>query len=277
MSSVATPVVHQDPDPAAWPPVWKIWANPILRRYARSRLRPRGFGVWILLTLLTSGFIFFTTRSVSIYQIEMDIIDAERSPLIPLLVFQGIILFLLGTGQVAGGMTAEADEGVLDYQRLAPMSPLAKVLGYLFGLPIREYFLVLLTMPFTIWAFWRGQVPAWGRPPALRCLLFLRRPLPFDRARGGHGCEEQAMGLPRFHGRRLSPLHYHPPPFCLRTRLLRIPDAPSRFRGLHALHDRTYRWSRIQDSPGNSFRTRAFSISTSRSLSSPSFRRRRLS
>ena len=28
--------------------------------------------------------------------------------------------------QVAGGMTAERDEGVIDYQRLIPMSPLAK-------------------------------------------------------------------------------------------------------------------------------------------------------
>ncbi len=89
----------------------------------------------------------------------MDLVDAERTPLIALLIFQGVILFLLGTGQVAGGMTAEADEGVLDYQRLAPMSPLAKVLGYLFGLPIREYVLVLVTMPFSLWSLWRGQVP----------------------------------------------------------------------------------------------------------------------
>ncbi len=151
---------ENDPDPAAWPPAWKIWANPIFRRYCRSRLRARGLGVWMLLTLLISGFIFFFARWVSLYEAGMDVVDAERTPLIPLLIFQGIVLFLLGTGQVAGGMTAEADEGVIDYQRLAPMSPLAKVLGYIFGLPVREYLLVAITLPFTLWSCWRGEVPA---------------------------------------------------------------------------------------------------------------------
>ena len=147
------------PDPNAWPPAWKIWANPIFRRYCRSRLRPRGLSVWALIALLISGFIFFMWRQGSLNWEQMDVVDAERTPLITLLIFQGIILFLLGTGQVAGGMTAESDEGVLDYQRVAPMSPLAKVLGYLFGLPIREYVLVLITMPFSLWSLWRGEVP----------------------------------------------------------------------------------------------------------------------
>ncbi|MDP6209424.1 MAG: hypothetical protein QGG01_14015, partial [Roseibacillus sp.] len=140
-------------------PTWKIWANPIFRRYCRSRLRLRGLSLWILISLLISGFLFFIIRQGMLRWEGMDLVDAERTPLIALLIFQGVILFLLGTGQVAGGMTAEADEGVLDYQRLAPMSPLAKVLGYLFGLPIREYVLVLVTMPFSLWSLWRGQVP----------------------------------------------------------------------------------------------------------------------
>jgi hypothetical protein len=57
-------------------------------------------------------------------------------------------------------MTAERDEGVIDYQRLLPLSPLTKVVGYLFGLPVREYLMVLVTLPFTGWCLWRGQV-AW--------------------------------------------------------------------------------------------------------------------
>ncbi|MEM0896125.1 MAG: hypothetical protein AAGJ79_04500 [Verrucomicrobiota bacterium] len=161
MTTSTAQVNFDDPRPSAWPPVWMIWKNPIVRRYCHSRLRLRGLGIWLLVTLLISGFIFFAARSASIHQGEMELVDAERTALIPLLVFQGIILFLLGTGQVAGGMTAESDEGVIDYQRLAPMSPLAKVLGYLFGLPIREYVLVLATMPFTLWGLWRGEVP-WG-------------------------------------------------------------------------------------------------------------------
>ncbi len=139
-------------------PAWKIWANPIVRRYARSRLRPQALVLWLLLTLVVAGFMFFLIRAGAVYRGA--IADAERVPLIPLLVFQGVILFVLGTGQAAAGMTAEADEGVLDYQRLTPLKPLAKVLGYLFGLPIREYVMFLATLPFTAWCLWAGAVPA---------------------------------------------------------------------------------------------------------------------
>lgn len=140
-------------------PFWMIWANPIVKRYARSRLRPMGLGVWALLSVLIAGFIFFGVRAGSAYRLDFDPIDAARMPLIPLLFFQGVILFVLATGQVAGAMTAEADEGVLDYQRLAPMTPLAKVVGYLFGLPIREWVLFAVTLPFSIWSMWQGEVP----------------------------------------------------------------------------------------------------------------------
>ena len=141
------------------PPLWKIWANPIFRRYARSRLRPVDFGIRALIALLLAGFIFFAIQGGAHRVGGTDPIDLARIPLIPLLFLQGFILFVLATGQVAGGMTAEADEGVLDYQRLAPMTPMAKVVGYLFGLPIREWALFALTMPFSLWCLWRGDVP----------------------------------------------------------------------------------------------------------------------
>ncbi|MEJ6728523.1 MAG: hypothetical protein QNK83_05080 [Akkermansiaceae bacterium] len=140
-------------------PFWQIWANPIVRRYARSRLRPVGAFSSLLVFLMIAGFIFFLARQASMSRGGMEIVDAARTPILPLLVLQGIILFMLGTGQVAGAMTAEADEGVLEYQRLAPMTPLAKVTGYLFGLPVREWVIFLATMPFSIFSMWQGQVP----------------------------------------------------------------------------------------------------------------------
>jgi len=139
-------------------PAWKIWANPIARRYARSRLRPASFGVALLLTILVAGFFFFVTREGSARTMKAAE-DVARMPMIPLLILQGLILFGLGTGQAAAGITTEADEGVLDYQRLAPMTPLAKVVGYLFGLPIREWILFAATLPFTLWSVWKGGVP----------------------------------------------------------------------------------------------------------------------
>jgi hypothetical protein len=137
---------------------WNILGNPIFRRYCRSRLRPVGLIAGVVVAVVIAGFIFALTRSLAIFQARLDPVDAERTVLIPLLVFQSLILFVGGTAQVAGGMVAERDEGVIDYQRLIPMSPLSKVLGYLFGLPIREYVMFASTLPFTLWALWQGKV-----------------------------------------------------------------------------------------------------------------------
>jgi hypothetical protein len=150
---------------------WNILGNPIFRRYCRSRLRLRGLGVALLITVLISGFVFFMFRSISLYRSNFVAVDAERAALIPLFILQAVILFVLGTAQVAGGMTAERDEGVIDYQRLVPMSPLAKVLGYLFGLPVREYLMFSATLPFTAWALWQGQVAASVWAPLYAALL----------------------------------------------------------------------------------------------------------
>jgi len=137
---------------------WRIWTNPIFRRYCRSRLRARSLSMWLLITLIITSFLYFMSTSIGMYRNEMDPIDAVRLAFIPILVLQGLILFLLGTAQSAAGITAEADEGVIDYQRLVPMTPLSKVMGYLFGLPIREYVMFLSTLPFTAWMIWRGEI-----------------------------------------------------------------------------------------------------------------------
>jgi hypothetical protein len=136
---------------------WAVWENPIFRRYCRSRLRLRGLGISLLVTVLIAGFIAALVSSIGVRTGALPS-DAARGAIIPLLVLQALILFILGTAQAAGGMTAERDEGVIDYQRLIPMKPLSKVLGYLFGLPVREYVMFLATLPFTAWALWRGQV-----------------------------------------------------------------------------------------------------------------------
>ncbi len=143
--------------PASRHSAWNIWANPIFRRYCQSRLRLHGLGVTLLVFVLLAGFIVALVSSIGVRNHENPA-DAARTGIIPLLVLQGLVLFVLGTAQVAGGMTAERDEGVIDYQRLIPMSPFSKVLGYLFGLPIREYVVFLATVPFTAWCLWRGRV-----------------------------------------------------------------------------------------------------------------------
>ena len=138
---------------------WRLWENPVLRRYVRSRLRSRDLGVGLCITLVLSAFIIGLSSSIGI-RTESDPVSAARSAIIPLLVLQGFILFVMGTAQVSGGMITERDEGSVDYQRLVPMAPLTKVVGYLFGLPVREYLLAASSLPFTAWAMARGHVPA---------------------------------------------------------------------------------------------------------------------
>ena len=136
---------------------WEVWKNPILHRYCRSRLRPKGLGLALLITVLIAGFMVGMARSGGMRS-GLSLSDAARLAVMPLLVFQCVILFILGTAQAAGGMTAERDEGVVDYQRLVPMSPLAKVLGFLFGLPVREYAMFFVTLPFVGWTLWLGEI-----------------------------------------------------------------------------------------------------------------------
>src|SRR6187401_417229 len=97
-------------------PAWCLWRNPILRRYCRTRLRPRGLGAALLITLLIAGFIFAFSRIMGIRQIEsaqrmMEIYPqyhivvptmegVERYCLLPLMALQAFILFIIGTGQV---------------------------------------------------------------------------------------------------------------------------------------------------------------------------------
>lgn len=190
------------------PSAWRIWENPVFRRYCRSRLRARGLMPSLIITLIFASFAYIITP-MGVERMEegrrqighaleqearknkaakenleqyremerhMGLGPArgyaphiyQRSALLPLLALQALILFVIGTGQVASGMTAERDEGMVDYQRLTPMTPLAKVLGYLLGLPVREWVLALATLPFTALALWRGKVPfdAWA-PVAL--------------------------------------------------------------------------------------------------------------
>lgn len=147
------------------------WPNPIFRRFCRSRLRPQALVVWLLLTGVIASALFFMPRTLAMYRGHMDVVDAERANIFPLMFLQAVILFIFGTGNVAAGVTAEADEGTLDYQRLSPLTPMKKVLGYLFGLPIREWCMFALTLPFTAWSLWKGQIEARHWMPVYTALI----------------------------------------------------------------------------------------------------------
>lgn len=141
----------------------KIPLNPLIYRFACARLRLRPLIFRLLVTLTMVSFVFFMTFLVAREQAQLDTVAAARGTLIPIIIIQGILLMLMGTGAVASGITQEKLDGVLDYQRMTPMPAWKKVLGYLFGLPIREYVLFAVTLPFLGYALIWGKVPmaAW--------------------------------------------------------------------------------------------------------------------
>jgi len=136
-----------------------LFANPILIKSARARLRLKHILSWGTIVLSITTFVCLITYLTPSQRDWITEQEAARSLLIPLVIIQAILLMGLGTGQVASGLARERMGLLLDYQRMTPMSPTAKILGYLFGLPVREYFLFALTLPFVGFAVIKGQFP----------------------------------------------------------------------------------------------------------------------
>ena len=146
--------------------------NPLILKGIRERLRIKHliasalFSLIITTTLYLSTYLNgmqerrhydFATKQSSI--IEENPINGARNAFTYLLGFQGFLLMFLGTGRVASVTAEEKENGLLDYQRMTPMNPFSKINGYLFGLPAREYFMFLLTLPFLFHCVIVGELP----------------------------------------------------------------------------------------------------------------------
>ncbi|MGB0768345.1 MAG: hypothetical protein ACPGYV_11620 [Phycisphaeraceae bacterium] len=135
---------------------WLPWHNPMVVRGFRTRLRLPLLVSWGIVTAVASVFLYVVVAGNAIKADGVTPQEAARDAILPLLFMQGLILMVLGTGSIAGGMARERTFRLLDYQRLTPMSPSAKIVGLLLGLPIREYFMFAVSLPFVFYAAWRG-------------------------------------------------------------------------------------------------------------------------
>ncbi len=135
-----------------------IHRNPLFLKSVANRLRLKPTIAWGTIVVLVSAFIYMVGYIAPIRRSSMDAHDAAGAAILWLLIIQGIILMFGGTGSVAHGVAEEREQGLIDYQRLHPMSNADKIMGYLFGLPVREYFLFGLTIPFTLLAALGGGV-----------------------------------------------------------------------------------------------------------------------
>jgi len=139
----------------------RLGVNPIWQKSARARQRPAHLASWGAVWLTITAFVSLMTYFTITEQGDASARDAAKAVLPGVFVIQAVILMMFGTGAVANGVSAERDEGLLDYQRMTPMSPTSKILGYLFGLPVREYTLFLMTMPFVIVAVIASGFSLW--------------------------------------------------------------------------------------------------------------------
>ncbi len=143
-------------------PWFDVWRNPIAQRCRRARLRGRHLLIYGVLGFTVIGFVFLVTYLWPVYQLDRPRTDAAKAALFPMLLIQGVVLMGMGTMALATGIARERDRDLLDYQRMTPLSPTTKILGYLFGLPSREYFLFALTVPFVLYAAWVAEL-SWLR------------------------------------------------------------------------------------------------------------------
>lgn len=138
-----------------------LWDNPLIKRGVRTRLRLSMLLSWGIVTVVASMFLYILVSGNAVRFDNVSPQEAARDAIPALLIMQGLILMVLGTGAVAGGMARERTYRLLDYQRLTPMSPTAKIVGLLLGLPIREYFMFAVSVPFVFYAASRGGMSAW--------------------------------------------------------------------------------------------------------------------
>ncbi len=136
-----------------------LLTNPICVKGVRERLRAKHALSWGLVVLTITAFVSLLVYLTGTRQDLLTSKEAAQGMFVPIVVIQGILLMFLGVGSVTSGLILERVGGLLDYQRLTPMRPSAKILGYLFGLPAREYFLFALTLPFLAFAVWVGEIP----------------------------------------------------------------------------------------------------------------------
>lgn len=153
------------------------WQQPVLKRYAVTRLRPwKFFGFLVVVQVvvgfswLISGMIYLNAMNPTGLGLQIGTegfrrVFAEHGAnacvvaWLVLLLFQGLIVMMKGTLSVATGIAREAHEGVIEAMRLTPMSLSKKVFGQLLGLPIFENLLGLSLMPYAVVGAWLGGIP----------------------------------------------------------------------------------------------------------------------
>ena len=119
-----------------------LFDNPLLLRHIRSNLRPPRSAYLSGIVVLLSCLLMFTGYKAKVLD----------SPGFFTFFFgvQTLALLLAGTSQVASSISASNDSGILDFHRIAPLSPTSTTLGFMFGGAVREHLVAIVLLPFTL-------------------------------------------------------------------------------------------------------------------------------
>jgi hypothetical protein len=130
-----------------------VWDNPILVKFVRSRLRRQQVIPLLTVVLLIAGALTWGSYSAVRQGGDANLV------FVWLVILQGVLLLVIGAGQVATAIAQARETGMLDFHRLSPQSPAALVVGFALGAPIREYLAYILTIPFFILIGYLCEVP----------------------------------------------------------------------------------------------------------------------
>ncbi len=146
--------------------------NPLIIKGIRENLRTKHLiaaGLFSLIVCSTFYMTAFLQGSEGKYSVNPETkewvkeqsssVNGARNAFTFLLALQGFYLMFLGTGRVASITAEERESGLLDYQRMTPMNPFSKIVGYIFGIPAREYYMFLFTLPFLAHSILVGKLP----------------------------------------------------------------------------------------------------------------------
>ena len=146
--------------------------NPLILRGIRESLRTKHLIAAGLFSLIVCSTVYMTSylegskgkytydsQTQEWTKGESSPINGARNAFTFIVILQGFYLMFLGTGRVASITAEERESGLLDYQRMTPMNPFAKIVGYIFGLPAREYYMFLFSIPFLLHCVIVGQIP----------------------------------------------------------------------------------------------------------------------
>lgn len=146
--------------------------NPLILRGIRESLRTKHLIAAGLFSLIVCSTVYMTSylegskgkytydsQTKEWTKGESSPVNGARNAFTFIVILQGFYLMFLGTGRVASITAEERESGLLDYQRMTPMNPFAKIVGYIFGLPAREYYMFLFSIPFLLHCVIVGQIP----------------------------------------------------------------------------------------------------------------------